>query len=44
MAAAGISFTDVTDTLLTEGVASFQKSFDALVAGLAHKATLVTAG
>ena len=44
LAAAGLSFTDVTDKLLADGVASFQKSFDSLIAGLARKAALVTAG
>ncbi len=34
---AGISMNDVTDTLLTEGLASFQKSFDSLLAGLEKK-------
>lgn len=34
---AGISMNDVTDTLLTEGLASFQKSFDSLLGGLAKK-------
>ena len=28
---------DVTDTLLREGIASFQKSFDTLTAGIAKK-------
>ncbi|MFN8581504.1 MAG: transaldolase [Gemmatimonadaceae bacterium] len=37
LAAAGIDFTDVTDTLLREGLASFQKSFDSLLAGLERK-------
>lgn len=34
---AGISMRDVTDKLLTDGIASFQKSFDELVAGLRAK-------
>jgi transaldolase len=34
---AGISIRDVTDLLLTEGIASFQKSFDELIAGLEAK-------
>lgn len=34
---AGISLRDVTDTLLAKGLASFQKSFDTLVAGLETK-------
>jgi transaldolase len=40
---AGISLDQVTDKLLTDGIASFQKSFDGLLAGLAHK-TLALAG
>lgn len=41
--AAGIPLAQVTDQLLTEGVASFQKSFDTLLAGLSRKtASLVT--
>ena len=35
--AAGISVKDVTDKLLADGIASFQKSFDELVAGLEAK-------
>jgi transaldolase len=35
--AAGISLKDVTDKLLTEGLKSFQKSFDTLIAGLEAK-------
>jgi transaldolase len=35
----GISVRDVTDQLLGEGLAAFQKSFDALLGGLAAKAT-----
>ena len=34
---AGISMKEVTDKLLTEGLASFQKSFDSLIAGLERK-------
>ena len=34
---AGIDMTTVTDTLLSEGLASFQKSFDSLTAGLDKK-------
>ena len=34
---AGISMKDVTDTLLIEGLASFQRSFDSLIAGLEKK-------
>jgi transaldolase len=37
IAAVGISFADVTDQLLREGIASFQKSFDSLLAGLDRK-------
>ncbi|HJQ21095.1 MAG TPA: transaldolase [Gemmatimonadaceae bacterium] len=33
----GISMHDVTDKLLVDGLASFQKSFDSLIAGLAKK-------
>ncbi len=33
----GIAMKDVTDKLLTEGLASFQKSFDTLLAGLRDK-------
>jgi transaldolase len=40
----GISLTDVTDTLLAAGLASFQKSFDTLIARLEKKVqTLVNA-
>ena len=35
--AAGVSMSEVTDKLLVEGLASFQKSFDTLVAGLEGK-------
>ena len=35
--AAGVSMREVTDKLLVEGLASFQKSFDTLVAGLEGK-------
>ena len=34
---AGISISSVTDKLLVEGLASFQKSFDSLIAGLERK-------
>jgi transaldolase len=37
LAAAGIDLHDVTETLLREGLASFQKSFDSLTAGLEKK-------
>src|SRR6266550_3415403 len=35
--AVGILMKDVTDTLLKQGIASFQKSFDTLTAGIAKK-------
>jgi transaldolase len=35
--ALGVSMRDVTDRLLVEGLASFQKSFDSLIAGLERK-------
>jgi transaldolase len=35
---AGVSMREVTDKLLTDGLASFQKSFDTLIAGLEKKA------
>jgi transaldolase len=38
LAAAGIPLKSVTDQLLTDGLASFQKSFDTLIAGLETKA------
>ena len=34
---AGISMREVTDKLLADGLASFQKSFDTLIAGLKQK-------
>jgi transaldolase len=37
LAAVGIDLTSVTDKLLHEGLASFQKSFDSLTAGLSKK-------
>ena len=37
LAAAGIDMKSVTDKLLSEGLASFQKSFDSLIAGLEKK-------
>ena len=37
LAAVGIDMKSVTDKLLTEGLASFQKSFDSLIAGLEKK-------
>jgi transaldolase len=41
LAAAGIPLASVTDQLLTDGLASFQKSFDTLIAGLEAKAKLL---
>ena len=41
LAEVGVSIDDVTAKLLTDGIASFQKSFDTLIAGLNRKATLV---
>jgi transaldolase len=41
LAAAGIPLAGVTDQLLTDGLASFQKSFDTLIAGLEGKAKLL---
>ncbi len=41
LAAVGIPLVSVTDQLLTEGLASFQKSFDTLIAGLDSKAKLL---
>ena len=35
--AAGVSMREVTDKLLADGLASFQKSFETLVAGLEKK-------
>jgi transaldolase len=37
LAQLGISIDDVTQKLLVDGLASFQKSFDTLIAGLAKK-------
>lgn len=37
LASVGINLDTVTDTLLAEGLASFQKSFDTLVAGIQQK-------
>jgi transaldolase len=42
--AAGISMKDVTEKLLVEGIASFQKSFDELIAGLEAKIGSLTPG
>jgi transaldolase len=41
--AAGVSMQDVTKLLLVEGLASFQKSFDALLGRLEHKTRAVAA-
>ncbi|MGH9202943.1 MAG: transaldolase, partial [Vicinamibacterales bacterium] len=41
--AAGISLAQVTEQLLTEGVASFQRSFDSLLAGLRRKTASLVA-
>ena len=41
LAIVGIDITDVTTTLLSEGLASFQKSFDSLTAGLETKVKLL---
>ena len=40
---AGVSMKEVTDKLLADGLASFQKSFDTLIAGLEKKRGLVGA-
>jgi transaldolase len=42
--AVGISVNEVTDKLLVDGIASFQKSFDELVAGLESKIGSLTPG
>jgi transaldolase len=42
--AAGISMKEVTDKLLVDGIASFQKSFDDLIAGLESKVGSLTPG
>jgi len=44
LAALGISLDRVTDQLLTEGLASFQKSFDTLIAGIEKKTASLAAG
>jgi transaldolase len=41
--AAGVSMKSVTDKLLADGLASFQKSFDSLLAGLEKKTRVVAA-
>ena len=38
LGSAGVDLRAVTDPLLAEGLASFQKSFDTLIAGLEAKA------
>ncbi len=40
--AVGISIKDVTDKLLTDGLASFQKSFDTLIGGIEKKTSQLT--
>jgi transaldolase len=42
--AVGISIREVTEKLLVEGIASFQKSFDELIAGLEAKIGSLTPG
>jgi transaldolase len=42
--AVGISMTEVTDKLLAEGIASFQKSFDELLAGIQTKVGALAPG
>jgi transaldolase len=37
LADVGVDFREVTDKLLVDGLASFQKSFESLVAGLERK-------
>ena len=39
LAAIGIPLPEVTEKLLSDGLASFQKSFDTLIAGLERKAS-----
>jgi transaldolase len=43
LAQSGIDMKDVTDKLLVDGLASFQKSFDSLIAGIAKKREMVGA-
>ena len=43
LAGLGIDLTAVTDKLLTDGLAAFQKSFDTLIAGLERKAAALVA-
>jgi transaldolase len=42
--AVGISVREVTEKLLVDGIASFQKSFDELIAGLESKIGSLTPG
>ena len=42
--AAGVSMREVTDKLLVDGIASFQKSFDELIGGLESKVGSLTPG
>ena len=42
--AAGISIKEVTEKLLVDGIASFQKSFDELIAGLESKMVSLAGG
>jgi transaldolase len=44
LAAAGVSLEAVTDQLLTEGLASFAKSFETLLGGLEHKRAALASG
>jgi transaldolase len=44
LASVGIVLDTVTDTLLAEGLASFQKSFDTLIAGIEQKTSALAAG
>jgi transaldolase len=41
--AVGVSMKDVTDKLLTDGLASFQKSFDSLIGGIGKKTSELAA-
>jgi len=43
LAEAGLSFSDVSDKLLVDGVSAFQKSFDSVVRGLGQKAASLVA-
>jgi transaldolase len=44
LASVGVNINEVTTTLLSEGLVSFQKSFDSLTAGLEKKAVSLLAG